>query len=136
MPRRYEDARRCPRQSANDGQSTEHVEDGSTKKYTDEDLDKAKKKVRSAETWRNRNSHAYGIIERLAIREASHGRKFGGKFLVEMVRQHDITNDEDGKNVSLGTNDYTAIIARWIRSEHPEIAELVRVRPCALDEIM
>jgi len=131
-----EETRRVNFGEDSDGQSTEHVEDGSKVKYTDEELRRAKKKVRSAETWRKRNSHAYGIIERLAIREASHGRKFGGKFLVEVCRQYDITDDEDGKNVSLGTNDYTAIIARWIRSEHPEIAELVRVRPCALDEIM
>lgn len=106
-----------------------------TPEYTPEELASDLRKLKRARGWRERNPHAYKVIDDLACKEARSGRKFGSKFLTEVCRQKGITEDESGEDFTM-SNDYTAVFARWLRSEHPEFAHLIRIRACALDVVM
>lgn len=108
---------------------------GTPRTYTDEELAIARRKLNEAAEWRRLNPGAYKIIERLACAESAHGRKFGGKFLAEVTRQKDIPLDSGRGSFKL-SNNFTAVFARWIVLEHPDMAPLVRIRPCAFDVVM
>ena len=103
--------------------------------YTAEELETARHKLKAATAWRARNPRAYATIERLALEEAARGHAYGGKYLAELTRQRNVIEDKGGDYYTL-SNNYTAVFARWLSAEHPEIAHLIRMRPCALDVAM
>ena len=103
--------------------------------YTDARVESARKTYHMACDWRSRNPRAYATIESLALALAERGHKFGSKLLAEKVRMKDVIEDETGEYFRI-SNSFTSVFTRWLRSDHPEIAHLIRIKPCALDVVM
>lgn len=104
-------------------------------RYTAEEIERARKLYRRAIAWKKANPTAWSSMKVLSLGVARRGRRFGSKFLAETIRQHDIVQDTDGEYFRL-SNDLTAVFARMIMAECPEIADKVRIRSCPLDEVM
>lgn len=109
------------------------VSDSTT--WTSEQLCTARITYKAATAWRERNPRAYSIIERLALDAIRRGKVIGARYLCELTRYKSITIDEDGSDFRLNNN-HAAVFARWIRSDHPEFADRIRIRRSALDEVM
>lgn len=103
--------------------------------YTEAQVESARKTYYRACVWRNRNPNAYATVESLALAMAERGRKFGSKLLTEIVRTKNVVEDETGEYFSI-SNSYTAVFTRWLKSDHPEFAHLIRIKSCALDVVM
>lgn len=90
-------------------------------------------KLRACREWIRHNPQRMEEMERYALNEASHGRRFAIKTIIERIRWFDYVNDE-GQPVKI-SNDYAPIFARLLIEKHPELAQFLETRPSAYDRL-
>ena len=107
----------------------------STKKpqYSREQIEAAKLRAARYAAWRRINGQAYRYAEALALREAEHGRRVSGSWLVGQIRAKDIANDEGAP--CRPNNDHAALMVREIIAKHPEVAQFVERRTNVYDRL-
>ena len=84
--------------------------------------------------WRYENPDLWAELERVALNEVNHQRKFSVQLLIERLRWHDRV-DSDGKPVSI-SNDWCPIWARVLVKKHPIIKQYISMRSSVYDELL
>lgn len=102
--------------------------------YTEKQISDGRRKLYRAEQWRRDNPQAWGYIVRTAKDRASHELAISGRGLIEAVREKSFT-DRLGRDTKTN-NDYAAIVARWIATEHPETARYIERRKTVFDMLV
>ena len=100
--------------------------------FTEEQLDRGRRKVRAAE--RQRANGVYSLFVSWALGQAAQGHDFAAQDWIEFMRSKDRVNDS-GEPVKLN-NDHAAIFVRWLIAEHPETARHVELRRSVFDVLI
>lgn len=90
-------------------------------------------KLRACREWIRLNPDRVADMERYAMNEAAHGRKFAIKTIIERIRWFDYVNSA-GQPVKI-SNDYAPIFARMLIDKHPELAQFIQTRPSMFDRL-
>ena len=108
-----------------------------TRKYTDEQEEKGRRKLRDYDRFKEENQGrggAWEYVERRAREMYEDGVRISGRALLEDVRRRDLA-DRDGRPVR-ANNNFAAILARDLIRLHPEYRPRVELRPCVFDVLM
>lgn len=84
--------------------------------------------------WCRANPRLIEAIEDYALNEASQGKKFAVKAIVEWIRWHDYV-DDSGQPVKL-SNDYAPMLARMLIRKYPQVREYIEIRPSMYDKVL
>lgn len=109
------------------------ADDGAKKTADEIDYAHCMAKLRACREWIRLNPDRVADMERYAMNEAAHGRKFAIKTLVERIRWFDYVNSA-GQPVKI-SNDYAPIFARMLIDKHPELAQFIQTRPSMFDRL-
>lgn len=96
-------------------------------------LERARKLWGEANAWKHEHPDAWGYARRMAVAEASAGRRFGAQFLIESIRKRDFASF--GTPYPQVNNDFAPAFARMLLIERPELRRWVELRASALDEL-
>ena len=102
--------------------------------YTDEQMERGRRKLHRAEQWRRANPEAYRYAENMAMEQARNEQPVSARELVDAVRRK-IFTDSDGRDAR-PNNDYAPIWGRWIAAEHPETAPYIEHRKTVFDVLV
>jgi len=81
---------------------------------------------RAANEWIAAHPEGFAEFEKMALRAAGRGRRFGAKLLAERVRwERRIEHGEDDFKIN---NNYVAYIARELIARHPGLRPFVEMR--------
>lgn len=95
--------------------------------------ERARKLWAEATAWRKAHPDAWGYARRMAVAEASAGRRFGAQFLIESIRKRDFASF--GSPYPQINNDFAPAFARMLLLERPELRRWVELRASALDAL-
>ena len=104
-------------------------------KYNEKQIDRGRRKLRKAQAWRKANPEAYGYAVGIAIDQARKGQPISARELVDSGRRKAFTDGESGQDAR-PDNNYAAIWARWIATEHPETARYIKCRKTVFDVLV
>jgi len=99
--------------------------------YTDEQLERGRRKLYRAEQWRRNNPEAWRYLVLIAKDKARKEQPISGRALIEAAREKAFV-DREGNNSKVN-NDYEPIFARWMMTEHPETAAFIERRKTVFD---
>lgn len=107
--------------------------DDGTKTADEIDYAHCMAKLRACREWVRLNPDRMEDMERYAMNEAAHGRRFAIKTIIERIRWFDYVNNE-GQPVKV-SNDYSPLFARMLIDKHPELRQFIQTRPSRFDRL-
>ena len=102
--------------------------------YPPEQIERAKRAIYRAETWRKDNADAYHAIVVHAQDLASRGETVSTRDYLNVVHSKAYL-DRFGNDATINA-DYCPVIARWLWCEYPELRESIELRRCPVGEVM
>lgn len=102
--------------------------------YSPEQIDRAKRTIYRAETWRRDNADAYDAIVAHAHDLAAHGETVSTRDYLHVVHSKAYV-DRYGKDATINA-DYCPVIARWLWRDYPELRGAIELRRCPVGVVM
>jgi len=102
--------------------------------FTPKEIEKARGTYRRAMQWRLSNPQAWALMVAQALDLASQAQPISAQALIESVRKKAFV-DRYG-NDTRTNNSYAPVFARLLWLEHPETRAYIKLRRCAVCEVM
>lgn len=96
--------------------------------------DRARRVVHEFRDWLRCNSWVADKLRSWAKERAESGRRVSSKYVLELLRAADMT-DAHGNRATL-SNTAAPLLARWLVSEVPEVAEKIVMRRSVFDDVI
>jgi len=116
--------------TSNDNRCAEAAQSGADE-YTDKQKANAARKDAKARLFRSLNPDLFAKLEKHALNETAHKRRFSVQRWIEEVRWKDHVN-RIGESVKIN-NDFAPIFARMLVTEHPEVRGFIELRKSVYD---